>query len=311
MPKSAPPPRSALRAPKRYAQTQRMMFDAVTRRLEDNGMQSTWMDGSDMQRYAGLFIKPNDRLSSFQRLEIYNQQYWWRLLESFGEDFRGLCAVIGQKKFDALAVAYLERCGSTSWTLRDLGQHLDAFLALHPELTAPHTALARDMARLEWARARAFDEPADPPPDTQKMAATPPERLKLRLQPYLVLLEMRHETDKLFLRFRNRNRSAAESTASNAVNAAPRRRREVRIAARPAGKPVHLVVHRLQNTVYYKRITPEAFRLLTLLREGHTLDAACGEAFAGCPFTPEQAAALIREWFADWMELGWFAASAR
>ena len=288
-----------------------MMFDAVTRRLEDNGMQSAWKDGSDMASYAALFIKPNDRLTSFQRLEIYNQQYWWRLLESFSDDFRGLAAVIGQKRFEALAVAYLEHGGSTSWTLRDLGQHLVGFLSEHPDLTAPHTALALDMARLEWARAWAFDEPADPPPDTQRIARTPPHKLKLRLQPYVVLIEMQHEADKLFLRFRNRNETAAESTASNAVNAAPRRRREVRITAKPASKPVHLVVHRHQNIVFYKRVTAEAFKLLTRLRGGDTLDTACGEAFAGSAFTPEQAAALIREWFSDWMELGWLAGGGR
>ena len=106
MPESAPP-RSArtARAPKRYAPTQRMMFAAITRRLEYNGMQSTWTDGSDMARHAELFIKPNDRLSSFERLQIYNQQYWWRLIESFSEDFRGLCAVIGEVLRDRRANA--------------------------------------------------------------------------------------------------------------------------------------------------------------------------------------------------------------
>ena len=72
---------------------------------------------------------------------------------------------------------------------------------------------------------------------------------------------------------------------------------------------MHLVVHRLQNAVYFKRVTSEAFRLLMNLHEGMTLEAACGRAFKGRPFTPDQAAALIREWFADWMELGWFARS--
>jgi hypothetical protein len=283
-----------------------MMFAAITRRLEDNGMQSTWTDGSDMARYAKLFIKPNDRLSSFERLQIYNQQYWWRLIESFSEDFRGLCAVIGEKKFHALTVAYLEECGSTSWTLRSLGQHLEAFLRKHPELTAPHTALALDIARIEWARSWAFDEPADPLPDTQEMAQTPSSKFKLGLQPYLVLLELRHDAEKISLRFRKRADSAAESTASNAVNVAPRRRRERRLTAKPAKQPVHLVVHRHANSIFYKRVTPEAFKLLTHLRDGRTLDDACGRAFKGRPFTPEQAATLIRQWCADWMELGWF-----
>src|SRR4029079_13809228 len=125
-----------------------------------------------------------------------------------------------------------------------------------------------------------------------------------RLQPYIVLVELRHEADNIYLRFRKRDQGAAQSTASNAVNDAPRRRREVRITAKPSRKPVHLVVHRHTNTIFYKRVTPEAFALLTPVRAGLPLEAACAEAFAGRPFTPEQAAELIRQWFGDWMELG-------
>ena len=106
------------------------------------GMQKHWTDGSRMQDVAAEFIKPNDRLTSFERLQIYNQQYWWRLLANFADDFRGLRAVLGERKFDRVAVAYLEAWPSRSWTLRNLGSHLAEFLAARPELTAPHSALA-------------------------------------------------------------------------------------------------------------------------------------------------------------------------
>ena len=45
------------------------------------GMQKHWTDGSRMHDVAAEFIKPNDRLSSFERLEIYNRQYWFRVLD--------------------------------------------------------------------------------------------------------------------------------------------------------------------------------------------------------------------------------------
>ena len=283
-----------------------MMFGAVTRALHENGMQRAWVDGSDMARYAELFIKPNDRLSSFDRLEIYNQQYWWRVLEGFAEDFSGVAAVIGPKKFEALSVAYIETCGSTSWTMRDLGRQLPEFLESHPEFTAPHSTLALDMARLEWARCLAFDEPADPVPDTQKLASTPPHLLRLGLQPYITLLALHYEAEQLLLRLRRRSQKAAGSTASNAMTAAPRRSRALRIVAKKSPRPIHLVVHRLQNTVYYKRVTPEAFRLLTLIHQNTPMEEACAGAFTGSAFTPAQAAEQIQQWFADWMELGWF-----
>ncbi len=93
----------------------------------DDGMQREWTDGSATSEVAAQFIKPNDRLDSFDRLQIYNQQYWWRLLGNFAEDFRGLRAVLGERRFDKLAVAYLDDCGSQSWTLRNLGSRLEEF----------------------------------------------------------------------------------------------------------------------------------------------------------------------------------------
>src|ERR1051325_3843142 len=111
------------------ADVQHLMLTALGRPLtRDEGMQTAWTDGSPTKDVAARFIKPNDRLTSFERLQIYNQQYWWRLLASFAEDYTGLRAVIGQRKFDRLAVAYIEECGSTSWTMRNLGKHLEKFL---------------------------------------------------------------------------------------------------------------------------------------------------------------------------------------
>jgi hypothetical protein len=51
------------------------------------------------------FVKPNDRLTSFERLEIYNRQYWFRVLDSFYEDYPGLRAVLGERTFIKMAEA--------------------------------------------------------------------------------------------------------------------------------------------------------------------------------------------------------------
>jgi hypothetical protein len=78
-------------------------------------------DGSSNVSEADAIIRPNDRLTSFERLEIYNRQYWFRLYSSFEEDFPGLQAVLGRAKFDALMRAYLTDCPSESFSLRNLG----------------------------------------------------------------------------------------------------------------------------------------------------------------------------------------------
>lgn len=260
--------------------------------------------GERMQRdsmgAAKAIIKPNDRLTSFERLQIYNQQYWWRLLANFADDFPGLCAVLGQRKFDRLSVAYLEKFPSNTWTLRDLGSRLVEFLGMRPDLTAPHEALALDVARVEWARTVAFDEGELPPVNPQRLAKTPPSRLRFRVQPYLQLLKLRHPVDELLLRLRHHN----TQTVSNAATAA-RRRSVVRLFAKPARTPFYLVVHRHDFSVFYKRLAPEAWLLLQMLQTGHTLEEACNAAFADSPAPPEKNAENIREWFATWTALGW------
>ena len=138
----SPRPKSTRSGPA-LGDLQALMFRCIRRPLtRDEEMQRELPDGASTAAVAETFIKPNDRLTSFDRLQIYNQQYWWRLLASFGEDFRGLRAVLGGRKFDRLAVAYIDTCPSRSWTLRNLGERLEAFLREHPELTAPRERLA-------------------------------------------------------------------------------------------------------------------------------------------------------------------------
>ncbi len=269
----------------------------------DDGMQRNWTDGSATSEVAAQFIRPNDRLDSFDRLQIYNQQYWWRLLGNFAEDFRGLRAVLGQRQFDKLAVAYLDHCGSQSWTLRDLGSRLEEFLRAHPELTAPQTELALDMVRVEWARTVAFDEAEKPPLPANKVHNIPPELLRLGLQPYIVLLELNHPIDHLLGKLKRRSEIETGSV-SNAVSGVRARARR-RLTARPSRSPIYLAVHRHKFSVYYKRLDPEAFRLLCALRKGAPLDKACEIAFRFSLDSPEAMAGKVQSWFAAWMSFGW------
>src|SRR5882757_3700564 len=146
-------PSTSRHGEKSLAHIQRLMLAAVRRPLtEEEDMQDTWTDGRDTGEIAQTFIKPNDRLTSFDRLEIYNQQYWWRLLSNIQDDQVGLRALLGETKFDAFATAYLQAHPSRSWSLRDLSSRLADFIVHEPQWTAPRTLAARDLARFEWAQ---------------------------------------------------------------------------------------------------------------------------------------------------------------
>jgi hypothetical protein len=68
-------------------QLQCQMAAAIMRPLVNGKIQKRWTDGSDAQQFAETFISSNKDLKSLERLEIYNQQYWIRLLDSLGEEF--------------------------------------------------------------------------------------------------------------------------------------------------------------------------------------------------------------------------------
>ena len=97
---------------------------------------------------------------------------------------------------------------------------------------------------------------------------------------------------------------------SNAVGSSGKKHART-ITVRRSRKPVFLAVHRLDNSVYFKRHDPEAHALLAALRDGATLGAACETAFSGSKEPPQKSAAKIREWFSRWAEFGWFCEPAR
>lgn len=277
-----------------------MMATAVVRPLtERDGLQPLWIDGRPMDKVAAEFIKPNDRLTSFERLQLYNRMYWYRLLSAFRDDCPGLVAALGERAFERLAQAYLERRPSRSFTLRNLCSRLEAFILENPRLTAPRTALAAEIARFEWAQTEAFDGESLPVVGASHLARTPPARLRLGLQPYVTLLDLRHPIDTFVIAVKRRD--ALRSEASNTPDSAAVRR-AVRRAPLPRRARTYVAVHRHSNRLFYKRLDPAAFRILAALSRGATLARAV--AAAGPKVGPRQ----VQTWFTTWMALGWFCA---
>jgi hypothetical protein len=282
------------------------MLEAVMRPLTAcDQMQQRTRDGKSMREVAAEFIKPNDRLSSFERLEIYNRQYWFRVLAALDEDFRGLRAIVGHRRFEALCKAYLVDCPSESFTLRNLGSRLEWWLRSHPEWIQPRATLALDMVRLEWAEIEAFDGAADPPLASRDLLAADPDP-KFRLQPYLQLLRLHYPVDDLLVAIRKDNSESA--MASNAVSQ-HRKGTRVHKVARQKAQAIYLAVHRIDYSVYFKRIEPEAFTFLSALREGKSLSDAVVLAFQRSDIPESKLLGIVQNWFEHWSTLGWFCQS--
>jgi len=251
---------------------------------------------------ANRIIKPNDRLTSFERLEIYNRQYWFRVLDGLSDDFPGLRAILGDRRFDAVAKAYLTNCPSRSFTMRDLGSRLEAWLRKHPQYAGGRLQLALDMVRLEWAEIEAFDSVRLPPLTAESLTGRDPGKLHLRLQPYVRLLDLRYPVDDLLLAIKH---DAETNVASNAINERQRRKKSSAVA-RLKLKAVYLAIHRLDNTVYFRRLEKGEFAILDALRRGRTLERAIVAGFRSSAIPAADRAEQAAAWFRNWSSLGWF-----
>lgn len=288
----------------KLAALQRTMARAVMQPLTaSERMQKTAPDGKSMRAYASRFIKPNDRLTSFERLEIYNRQYWFRILSGMIEDYPGLRAVLGDRRFDAMARAYLTACPSRSFSLRNLGERLEKWLRAHPKWAGGKQRLAVDMARLEWAHIEAFDGKAEPALRPEDLGAGAGPNLRVKLQPYVQLLDLRYPVDDLLLEVKD---DEDTGFASNAFDERRKRHKRVLAVAKLAPAAIFLAVHRMDDSVYFRRIEREEFAILDALRRGKSLHGALDRAFRKSSIAAAERPQKVQEWFHNWAALGWF-----
>jgi len=285
-------------------QIQREMAHAVMTPLTAaDEMRKESRDGRSMEGIAKSFIAPNSKLSSFDRLEIYNRQYWYRVLGALAEDFPALRSVIGSRAFDAVSVAYIDSHPNRSFTLRNLGSRLSEFLAANPHFAGRRADLAVDVARIEWAFVEAFDS-AEHEPLTLEQIATLEGGSHLALQPHLQLVELEYPIDDLVLNMhKGEKRQTTEAGLQheeddNAPAKLPALRR----------KPTWLAAHRVDYSVFYLRLRRGEFHTLRAIRAGQPLAEAIEAGVTTARVPTARRPQLVRQWFTTWAELGWICA---
>jgi hypothetical protein len=282
---------------------QREMAAAVMMPLTANEeMRPTAPDGRVMTEVAAAFVAPNSRLSAFERLEIYNRQYWFRVLGALAEDFPGLRAVLGGSRFESMSVAYLSAHPSRSFTLRNLGSKLVEWLGEHAEWGGRRHALAVEVARVEWAFVEAFDN-GERTPLTLDQITTLDGGSRLALQPHVRLLALAYPADEIVLTLHQRDkRQTSEAGVKHEETDAPARLPRVRRRATWVG------AHRVDFNVYYRRLEREEFVTLAAIRDGRPLIEALEIGFAESRIAEGRKPERVRAWFATWAELGWICA---
>jgi hypothetical protein len=267
--------------------------------MQPHDVTGRW-DGRAMAEVAGEFIAPNSRLTAFDRLEIYNRQYWFRLQSAFHEDFPGLRAVVGAERFETLMNAYLAAHPSRSFTLRNLGSKLLDWLTRNPQHAGRTLALALDVVRVEWACIEAFDNAEFAPLNAAEVAAIGADS-KLALQPHVQLLALSYPADDLVLDMHQHQKRESSEAGTRHESLEEESYKPLRLRK----KAVWLAIHRTDLSLYYRRMSRAEYLTLCALRDGHTLPEALEAGFAGSRMAVGTQINLVRSWFTNWAELGW------
>src|SRR4029077_15575804 len=120
------------------------------------------------------------------------------------------------------------------------------------------------------------------------------------------LLELNYEVDEFLVAVKKNESTVLRSEASTTFEAMTHAAGPGKRLLLPTLKRIHLAVHRHDNMLYYKRLDPEGFVILTALRAGATVEEACLSGLSSTKRTGIDWTEEIKNYFDNWASLGWF-----
>ncbi|HVS34082.1 MAG TPA: DNA-binding domain-containing protein [Gemmataceae bacterium] len=236
-------------------------------------------------------------LTAMERLAIYGNSYFLRLLECMREEFPAVAHCLGAETFDAFSNAYLQKYPSRSYTLCQLGARFPGFLVeTRPPREEGEPAVSwpeflADLALYEWTFSEVFDGPGVEGRDVldeEKVRAVPPERwpdARLVPVPCLRLLPLRFPVQEYHAQVR-----------------------EEKSPSVPAPAETPLAVVRRDYVVHYSTLSPLEYRLLSSLVAGRRVGEVIEEVAQSPGADLDHLAANLHDWFQRWGSLRFFQA---
>lgn len=164
---------------------------------EDSRMMPISPSGDHIEEEAFDYIIPSPALRPAQRIQIYHQQYWWRLLSILHDAVPLLTRLFGYHDFNQLiGKPYLSAFPPDTYTLHTLCDHLP--LWIEKNYHASDKTLVLDAARADTALNSAFYAKQHKILDIQTTAEEMKKivKRKMRLQPHTLLLDFRYDLFK-------------------------------------------------------------------------------------------------------------------
>ena len=247
--------------------------------------------GRPMEDEAPDYIIPSPTLQPHQRIELYNQQYWWRLLNILHENFPTLTRLFGYQAFyEIIGTPYICRYRPDDWSLARLGHLLPRFLQYTYNTEDRELVIAS--ATLDFAYIDSFlakqRQPLNLPKDgtLEQLLDT-----KLFLQPHAKLF------DFPFHLFSFREALIQEKNGDHWL--------EHPLPPLDTSKRFHFVLYRNHfNHILWKEISPAEHLFLQFFEKGYSISDACDRLAEHDNPIVEQALSHIHLWLQEWTLYG-------
>jgi hypothetical protein len=230
-------------------------------------------------------VTPGPRLSALERVQIYNDDYFARLIECLTDDYPALSYALGDERFSSLARAYIDAHPSRSRSLNAYGERLSTFCRARSE---PWAAFASDLARLEWALVEVVHEPASvslAPDALARIPAAGWQTARLLPSPGLRVLGFDYPVNDFYQAFRDERAPELPAPALTAT-----------------------AVYRQGLALWRLGLEPRAALLLKDLVSGVPLASAVMATEQRCQAagTGSDLAVRLPQWLGSWVQSGFF-----
>lgn len=198
-------------------------------------------------------IAGDERLSAEDRVDIYANMYFYRILDVLKEDFPAALAMLGAERFHNLITGYLIDYPPAHFSIAYAGNHLADFIRDHP--LRDEFLFLSDLARLERALIDVFHAADTVPLDAEQMRAIPPAdwpTMKLTLSPASLILELQWDVAAIL--------KAVEQGEE---------------LSHPARDDISMLVWRNRNRVYHRAIDSAERDELEAIAKGTTFAEIC------------------------------------
>lgn len=256
---------------------------------KDNKLPCHDSTGNEIAETSKQYILPGPKLKSHERIELYHQQYWWRLIEVMQENFPALTRLFGYESFNqTIAIPYIHAHPASHYSLSRLGDKLSTWIQKCYKGT--DKTLVLEFAKIDWAANKSFwvkNLPLIPSSfPMEKIVFTP-----LTLQPHVFLFSLKADL------FTFRDEFLSKDVEHWSQNPFPDFKVE----------ESYFVLYRsLHNDIHWKKLSKGGYLMLSFIKESFTIQEACEklEEIGGDAF--QEASEEISLWLYEWSSLGFF-----